>query len=112
VSLVVSPPSGPTPLAISASPTRLVCSAGSVVRVHVRLSVAANLHARLFSGRRSVLSKQLGHHEAGSSDIRITLPGRLARGSYQLRIDATAGSRHATTQITLQAGGRGACGSR
>jgi hypothetical protein len=112
VSLVFSSPSGPTPLAVSASPTRLVCSAGSVVRVHVRLSLPANLRARLYSGRRSVLSKQLGHHKAGSSDIKIKLPGRLARGSYKLRIDATAGSRHATTQITLQAGGRRACSSR
>jgi hypothetical protein len=112
VNLVVASTNGSAPLAVSASPTRLVCGAGSIVRLQVRLSEAATLRVRLLSGRRSLLSKQLGNHKAGSSDIRIKLPGRLARGSYKLRLDATAGSRHATTQITVQAGGRRSCSSR
>ncbi len=112
VTVIVSTTGGQAPLAVSASPSRVVCGAGSVVRLHIRLSEAASVRARLFSGRRSLLSKQLGHLKAGSSDVRIKLPSRLARGSYQLQLDATAGGRHATTQIALKTGSRRACSSR
>ncbi len=112
VQLVVSSPSGPTPLAISASPTRLLCGAGSVVRLHLHLSADATVRARLFSGRHGLLTKPLGRLRAGNNDVRVKLPGHLARGRYELRIDATAGNRHASTQISVAAGGRRACSSR
>jgi hypothetical protein len=111
VTLVVASTNGSAPLAISASPTRLLCGAASVVRLHLRLSAPATVKARLFKGRRSVLSKQLGRLKAGTSNVKVKLPARLPRGSYTLRLEATSGGQHAATQVVLKSGARRACSS-
>jgi hypothetical protein len=112
VRLILSTSRGSTPLAISASPTRFVCGAGSIVRLQLRLSEDATVRARLLSGRRMLLSKRLGRLRAGSSTVRVKLPRRLARGSYTLRFDAAGDSRTARTAIALEAGSRRACSVR
>jgi PASTA domain/Bacterial Ig-like domain len=113
VKVVLSGPTlAPSSLEMSASPARVVCGAGSVVRLRVRLTDAANLRARLLSAQRVVASASLGRHQAGSSDVRFKLPGRLRRGTYRLVLDASAGTRKAQTAVSVVSGSRRACGSR
>jgi hypothetical protein len=114
VKVVVSGPAttAPTSLTVSASPARVVCGAGSVVRLRVRLTDVATLRARLFSGKRVVASASLGRRNAGRSDVRFKLPRKLGRGTYRLVLDASAGARTARTAVAVVAGSRRACGSR
>jgi hypothetical protein len=89
-----------------------VCGAGAVLRLHVRLSDAATLRARLLSGARTLASAGLGRHRAGTSDIRFKLPRKLTRGTYKLVLEARADSRKAQTAVAVASGSRRACSSR
>jgi len=112
VSVVLETSGGPIPLSMSASPARVTCGAGAVVRLQLRLTQSATVRARLLAGRRTLESVRLGHLKAGTSNVRVKLPRRLARGSYSLRLDATAGSSTAHTAVAVKAGSRRACSSR
>ncbi len=112
VKVVLLTSSGQTTLTMSASPARVVCGGGAVVRLRVRLSEAATVRARLLAGARAVTSTQLGHLHAGASSVRVKLPRRLTRGTYKLVLDATAGTRTARTVVAVARGSRRTCGSR
>jgi hypothetical protein len=112
VKVVLSTSSNQTALTMSASPARVICGAGAVVRLRVRLSEAATVRARLLAGTRAVTSTRLGHLRAGASNVRVKLPRRLTRGTYKLVLEATAGTRTARTVVAVARGSRRTCSSR
>jgi methionine-rich copper-binding protein CopC len=112
VKVILEAGSTPTALTVSASPARLVCGAGAVVRLQLRLSEGASVQARLLSGRRALAKRDLGHLEAGMTKVSVKLPRQLARGSYRLSFTATAGTRAARTSVVLKTGSRRACSTR
>jgi hypothetical protein len=112
VKVVLESRTAPTALTVSASPARLVCGAGSVVRLQLRLSQSATVQARLLSGRKTLTTKSLGRLEAGLTKVSVKLPRHLARGSYRLSFAATSGTRVARTSIAVQAASRRACAAR
>jgi hypothetical protein len=109
VKVVLETASAPAALTMSASPSRLICGAGSVVRLQLRLSESATVRARLLSGRRTVQSTRLGRLKAGTSRVQVKLQRRLARGNYKLALDAAAGARTASTSVVVKMGSRRAC---
>jgi PASTA domain len=109
VNIVLETVAAPNLLTLSVSPARLICGAGAVVRLRLRLSERATVGARLVSGRRTVQRTKLGRLNAGTSDVRVKLPRHLARGKYKLALDATASARTAHTTVDVKAGARRAC---
>jgi hypothetical protein len=112
VKVVLATSSSSTALRMSASPARVVCGPGAVVRLRVQLSESATVHARLLAGARALKSARFGRLHAGASTVRVKLPLRLARRTYKLVLDATAGTRTARTVVTVATGSRRACSSR
>jgi hypothetical protein len=112
VKIVVATSNASTALTMSASPSRFACGAGAVVRLQLRLSESASVESRLLSGHRTVERTNLGRLEAGTTNVKVKLPRRLARGSYTLAFAATAGSRTARTSVVVKAGARRACSAR
>jgi hypothetical protein len=112
MTVVLSNGSTPTALTLSATPGQVVCGAGSVVRLQLFLSDGASVRASLLSGRRTVTRAQLGHLKAGTSVVQVKLPRRLARGTYRLALDATAGTRTASTTVKVATGAGRSCRAR
>jgi PASTA domain/Bacterial Ig-like domain len=109
VKVVLETGSAPTALTMSASPARLICGAGAVVRLKLRLSESADVQARLLSGRRALTKRNLGHLKPGMTKVTVKLPHHLARGTYRLAFAATAGTRVARTSIVVKTGSRRVC---
>jgi hypothetical protein len=109
VNIVLETVATPNLLTLSVSPARVICGAGAVVRLQLRLSERATVGAQLVTGRRTVQRTKLGRLNAGTSNVRVTLPRHLARGTYKLALDATAGARTAHTVVDVKAGVRRAC---
>jgi hypothetical protein len=103
VVVTMSPASG-APLAVKVKPGRVVCAAGSVLRLRVDLSAAARVGTRLLNGHGRIVKRgQLGNLRAGKNNVRIKLPRGLQRGAYRLRLDATgdAGAAHALVRVQV-----------
>ena len=112
VKVVISASTEQTALTMSASPRRLVCGAGTVVRLRVSLSESATVRALLQAGTRTVATSRLGLLRAGTSSVRVKLPRKLGRATYKLVLDATAGNGRARTVVAIAKGARRACSSR
>jgi hypothetical protein len=112
VKVVLSTMSSPTALTMSASPARVTCGAGAVVRLRLQLSDAATVRARLLAGGHAITRAPLGQLQAGASNVRVKLPRRLASRTYKLVLDATAGTRTARAVVAVATGTRRACSAR
>ena len=92
------------PLAVVASPKRIVCSSGSVFRLRVQLSAPANVRNRLLNARGRVVKRgAFGSLRAGSNNVRVKLPRGLQRGAYRLLLEARGegGVAHATVRVKI-----------
>jgi hypothetical protein len=74
------PATAPASFRVSASPARVLCGAGGVVRLRVQLSDAATLRGRLLSGRRLVLDADAGGRKAQTA-VAVVSRSRGACGS-------------------------------
>jgi len=111
VFVTMSPASG-APLAVKVKPGRLVCAAGSILRLRVDLSATARVRSRLLNGHGRVVKRgQLGMLRSGTTNVRVKLPAGLGRGAYRLMLDATgeAGTAHALVRVKV---GSSACRAR
>src|SRR5207244_11945313 len=100
------------PLAVKVKPGRLVCAAGSILRLRVDLSATARVRSRLLNGHGRVVKRgQLGMLRSGTTNVRVKLPAGLGRGVYRLKLDPTgdAGTAHALVRVKV---GSSACRAR
>jgi hypothetical protein len=94
-------------LAVRVKPKRVVCAAGSVLRLRIELSARAKVRNRLLTGRgRLVRRGGLRTMGAGATKVRVKLPGALRHGSYRLVFDATAPGEKARAVVTVKVGSR------
>jgi hypothetical protein len=110
--LVTMSPAAGAPLAVKASPGSFACAAGSVLRLRIDLSAAAQVRSRLLNSHGRVLKRaQLGLLGSGTNNVRVKLSRALRRGAYRLMLDATgkAGTAHALVRIKV---GTSACRAR
>jgi hypothetical protein len=110
--LVTMSPAAGAPLAVKASPGSFACAAGSVLRLRIDLSAAAQVRSRLLNSHGRVLKRaQLGLLGSGTNNVRVKLSRALRRGAYRLVLDATgkAGTAHALVRIKV---GTSACRAR
>jgi hypothetical protein len=94
-------------LAVRVKPKRVICAAGSILRLRVQLSARANVRNRLLNGRgRLVKRGAFGTLRAGTSKVRVKLPRGLRRGSYRLVLDATGMGGKARALVRVKVGAR------
>jgi hypothetical protein len=94
-------------LAVRVKPKRVVCGAGSVLRLRVELSTRAKVRNRLLTGRgRLVRRGALRMMGAGATKVRVKLPRPLRHGSYRLVFDATAPGEKARAVVAVKVGSR------
>jgi PASTA domain-containing protein len=76
VSVVLKPVrTGKVPFTVQVLPKHMVCAAGSVLSVHLQLSLAASVKARLLGSRgRLIATRKLGRVLPGTAIERIRLP--------------------------------------
>jgi len=109
---VTMTPAKGAPLAVGVRPGRVVCGAGSVLRLRVQLSAPAVLRDRLLNQRGRVVKRWLhGPLATGLNNVRVTLPRGLRRGAYRLMLDATGAGSVAHTFVRLTLGSK-ACRAR
>jgi len=110
--LVTMTPTKGAPLAVGVRPGRVVCAAGSVLRLRVQLSAPAVVRDRLLNRQGRVVKRWLhGPLEAGMNSVSVKLPRGLRRGTYRLMLDATGDGSAAHTSVRVTLGSR-ACRAR
>jgi hypothetical protein len=96
-----------TPLALAASPKRVVCASGSVFRLRVELSAPAQVRNRLLNARGRVVKRGgFGSLNAGTTKVRVKVPRGLKRGSYRLLLDARGENGVARAVVRVKVGSR------
>jgi len=104
VPVTLAAPKG-APLAVRVKPGQVSCKrANCVVRLRVELSSSAHVRSRLLSKGRLLKRGVLGSLHAGANNVRVVLPKKLAKGSYQLVLDAAGGGNlaHASVRVSVE----------
>jgi hypothetical protein len=103
VNVTLTPTKG-APLAFRVKPGRVSSKSGSILRLRIQLSAPAVVSNRLLNAKGHVVKRgRLGSLRAGTTIVRIKLPGSLQRGAYRLMLDASgvAGTAHALVRVSV-----------
>jgi hypothetical protein len=110
VQVTLTPAKG-APLAMRVRPARFVCAGGSRLNLRVELSAPAAVRNRLLDGHGRVVNRgAVRKLHAGANKMRITLPRKLSRGTYQMVFDATGEGGKARALVRVKTAPRGCRG--
>jgi hypothetical protein len=106
-------PAGKAPFAVRVSPQRVVCAAGSALRVHLQLSLAANVRVRILGrGGRVLALRSLGLVPAGTAAERVRLPKSRRPVAQVVFVARSRDGRTGRAVVRVRAGSRGCKAAR